>query len=299
MGKKILAVGEALFDILPSGEALGGAPLNFAIHCAQLGADVTLLTRVGKDDLGRRIEACLRQRGVDTKYLQWDDNRPTGRVMVNILDNKEVEYEIVEEVAWDYLNLENELINELDNYQCLYFGTLAQRSQKSRETIQEIVRNFKGKIFLDLNLRKPELDHKIIRESIERTNILKLNLEEARYLQQHCGFSENISQWLGEYDLDVIILTQGERGTKWIDEKQEIVAEVPQFTPQEEADCVGAGDGVAAAVVVGYLRGMPPSEIVRKANEIGAYIASEKGATPTLPLSLKNQWLGGNRDENC
>lgn len=293
MKEKILALGEALFDIFPGRKILGGAPLNFAVHCVQLGAEVALFTRVGQDELGREIELSLRQRGVDTKYLQWDDNKPTGRVLVRVLDNKEVEYEIMEDVAWDYLNLENELINDLKSYQCIYFGTLAQRNKKSRDTIREIVRNFRGKRFLDLNLRNPPLDNKIIVESIKMTDILKLNLEEAKYLQHNCGFSENIYHWLEEYGLDFIVLTQGEKGTKWIDKKGEITAEVPQFTPKQEADCVGAGDGVAAAVVVGYLRGMPPSEIIRKANEMGAYIASEKGATPNLPPFLTNQWLGG------
>ena len=285
---KILAIGESLFDYFPDQKILGGAPLNFAIHAVQLGAEVALLTKVGQDELGEEICDSLATRGVDIQYIQWDEEKETGRVNIyfNDIDTQEPNYHIVEDVAWDYLQYNDAFATAIQDYDCIYFGTLAQRNSVSRITIERIINDFLGFKMLDLNLRKPFLNPDIIIKSIELANGLKLNLEEANYLQNQLNFDSNIYNWLAEYNLQWIILTQGELGTKWINNTGEITSDRVLINPQENADSVGAGDAVAAVVVTKYLDGFSPSSIVEKANQIGAYIASCQGATPMIPLTL-------------
>ena len=282
---KILAIGESLFDYFPQQKVLGGAPLNFAIHAVQLGAEVALLTKVGQDELGEEICDNLADRGVDIQYIQWDEKKETGRVDIQF-NNREPIYTIVEDVAWDYLQYHDQLAIEFQDYDCVYFGTLAQRNDVSRTTIERIINDFVGFKMLDLNLRKPFVNPDVIINSIKLADGLKLNLEEANYLQNTLNFDHNIQHWLEEYHLEWIVLTQGELGTKWIDKTGEITSDRVLINKNENADCVGAGDGVSAVVVTKYLDGLSPSSIVKKANQIGAYIASCQGATPIIPLTL-------------
>jgi len=274
----ILAIGEALFDFLPTKKVLGGATVNFSINCVQIGNQVTLLTKIGKDILGVEIDKILQLRGINLDYLQWDEEKETGKVIVKFMENGEPDYEIKENVAWDYINLDDNLINSLGNYQALYFGTLAQRYTISRETINTIINQFQGIKFLDLNLRKPIIDQQIILQSIHHTNILKINLLEAEYLIKELNFDGNIQTWLDHYKLELVILTQGEKGTKWIDKTGEYTGKIFQAKPNHNADSVGAGDAVSAVIIDGYLQGLNPITIIDKANEFGAYIASIEGA---------------------
>lgn len=285
---KILAIGEALFDYFPDKKILGGAPLNFAIHTVQLGAEVSLLTRIGQDILADEVIDTLAMRGVDIQYVQWDENKETGKVFINFTDDKthEPNYQIMEDVAWDYLQYREELAIALKDYDCVYFGTLAQRNNRTRETIYQLLNNFQGLKMLDLNLREPFIYPDIIEQSITLADGLKLNLDEAKYLQTNLNFDQNIQNWLEEYNLQWIVLTQGELGTKWIDQNGEISGDRVMINPEQNADSVGAGDGVSAVIVTKYLEGLSPSLIVEKANQIGAYIASCQGATPMIPLTL-------------
>lgn len=281
---KILAIGEALFDFLPNKKVLGGAPVNFSINCVQLGADVTLLTRIGKDILGEEIAENLQRRGVNCNYLQWDKKNETGKVVVTLDKNKEPDYTILENVAWDYLTLDDNLITNLHHYQALYFGTLAQRNTISYNTIHGIINQFHGIKFLDLNLRKPIINKQIILQSIHLTNILKLNLSEAQYLIYELNFHNNIQTWLNTCNLELVILTQGEKGTKWIDKTGEYTGKLFLAKGNKNADSVGAGDAVSAVIIRGYLQGLNPTVVIDRANEVGAYIASiEGGSSVSLP----------------
>lgn len=282
---KIFAIGESLFDYFPHKKILGGAPLNFAIHAVQLGAEVALFTKIGQDELGEEIFDTLAIRGVDIQYIQWDEDKPTGRVKIDF-KGKEPNYHIVEDVAWDYLQYNDNLAIALQDYDCVYFGTLAQRNDCSRTTIEQILNHFSGFKFLDLNLRKPFIQPDLIIKSIQIADSLKLNLAEAKFLQTNLNFAENLQDWLDKYSLKWIVLTQGELGTKWIDKTGELTSDRVIVNPEINADPVGAGDGVSAVVVTKFLEGCSPEVIVEKANQIGAYIASCQGATPTIPLIL-------------
>ena len=277
---RILALGESLFDCFPDGKSLGGAPLNFAVHGVRLGATVALVTRVGEDELGKTIEQRLLHEGVNCDYLQCDRHKQTGKVLVNLAENGEPEYQILENVAWDYLTFAPQLVENLSNYDCIYFGTLAQRNSVTKTTICQYLNSFHGFRFLDLNLRTPHYDKTLIQESILIADGLKLNLSEAEYLTNNCSFNRNLQNWLDQYHLQWIVLTQGAQGTKWIDKTQIIELEPVSIIPRENADTVGAGDAVAAIAILGYLQGLSPTKIVRSANQIGAYIASFSGGIP-------------------
>ena len=285
---KILAIGESLFDYFPNQKILGGAPLNFAVHGVQLGADVSLLTRVGEDDLGEEIVDTLAMRSIDIQYIQYDREKATGKVDITFTDEQQSnpDYHIVEDVAWDYLEFYPHFSEEFSDFDCIYFGTLAQRNEASRKTIYEILKNFSGFKLLDLNLRKPYLDLDLILQSIQLADGLKLNLDEAQYLQDNLNCSDNYSDWLTEYNLKWLVITKGELGTTWIDRNGIFSGDQVAVEPQENADSVGAGDAVCAMLITQYLGGHSPDTIVKKANEIGAYVASCAGATPFLPLQL-------------
>jgi fructokinase len=280
----ILTLGECLFDCFPDTKHLGGAPLNFAIQGVRLGAKNTFFSRVGNDKLGQKIEQFLLNEGVNCNYLQWDQNKPTGQVVVTFANNGEPEYQIIKDVAWDYLAFSAQLADNLIEYDCLYFGTLAQRNLVTKTTIIRYLQSFNQFKFLDLNLRTPYYNLKLINESIMMADGLKLNLAEAHHLQKHYGFDDNLQNWLEQYHLQWIVLTQGEKGTKWIEPTQIIESHPVPANPREKADSVGAGDAVAAVVVIGYLQGLSPETIISTANQIGAYVASFPGAIPPVNL---------------
>ncbi len=227
-------------------------------------------------------------RGVDVQYIQWDEHKETGRVNIDFIEEESNEpcYQIIEDVAWDYLQYKEEFAIAFEGDDSLYFGTLAQRNQQNQQTIYQLINNFKGFKLLDLNLRKPFIYSDVIVESIKLANGLKLNLDEAKYLQGNLNFDNNIQNWLEQYNLEWIVLTQGELGTKWIHREQIIDGDRVIINPEENADFVGAGDSVCAVVITKYLDGLSPSMIVEKANQVGAYIASCQGAIPTIPLTL-------------
>ncbi len=286
---KILSIGEALFDYFPEQKVLGGAPLNFAVHGVQLGAQVALLTKIGEDELGEEIFDILADRGVDIQYIQWDESKPTGRVEIEFSSQQtnEPNYSIIKDVAWDYLQYNQQLTIDIQDYDCLYFGTLAQRNDRTRATIYQIIDCFSGFKMLDLNLRIPFVSSEIINKSIALADGLKLNLAEANYLQKNLNFDRNIHSWLEKYNLKWIVLTQGKLGTKWIDESGETTAIPVEINNLDQnADSVGAGDAVSAVIITQYLAGLSPQKITVLANQIGAYVASVQGATPIIPLNL-------------
>lgn len=277
----ILVLGESLFDCFPTAKKIGGAPLNFAIHGARLGVNTTLVSRIGDDELGTKIKQTLLEENVKIDYLQIDNkSRQTGQVIVNLTEKGEPEYKIIENVAWDYLSFSSQLAENLSNYHCLYFGTLAQRNTKTRETINQYLKLFEGFKFLDLNLRQSYYSQELIYDSIMLADGLKLNLEEAQHLQKNYNFDSNLQNWLEKYKLQWIVLTQGAKGTKWIDKNGIIESNPVPNNPTENADNVGAGDAVAAVSIIGYLQGLSPIKIIEKANKIGAYVASFSGAIP-------------------
>ncbi len=286
--KRVLGVGEVLWDCFPTGDRLGGAPLNFAAHCQLLGSSygiqASMLSRVGNDVLGLKAIQEIEQLGVDTTLIQVDPEHRTGVVRVE-LDRGEPKYEIVTDVAWDYLTWNERLTELAKSVDVICFGSLAQRSSSSRDVVQRMLRETTAAIRLfDINLRAPFISSKVVQECLPLVNYVKLNEDELIWLSDELGVPQRDDVELTavavrhELSIEGLLLTRGPRGCFYVSADQVTGAEVPVLEFAADADSVGAGDAASAAFVVGLLRGLPIATIIQEANRVGAFVASQPGA---------------------
>jgi fructokinase len=289
----ILALGEILWDLLPSGKQLGGAPANFAYHAAQLGADAKIVSAVGDDALGYEILGRLRTLNLDTTYVAVDPQHPTGTVTVALNDKGEPSYKINEDVAWDFIPTTPALLDLAARADCVCFGTLAQRSSGSRHTIREIFTRLSPgalRVF-DVNLRQRFYDRETVRRSLEVCNVVKLNDEELASLGSILD-AENktpfqpIRVLQRAYQPQVIALTRGAGGSTLFTDGQPAAYNHPGVRAEPLVDTVGAGDAFTAALAVGMLRSDPLHLINDNANRLASYVCTQSGATPPIPPDL-------------
>ena len=291
----IVGVGEALFDILPEGQTLGGAPLNVAIHAQQLsqpaGGRGVIVSRIGQDDLAQQMVDRLRELDMTDAYLQRDPDRPTGAVYVDIgLDGRPT-YEIVPNAAWDWLQFDPDLEGLASRCQAVCFGTLAQRGSETRMAVNRFINAARRALkMFDVNLRGEEYDQRLLRSGCEISNILKLNVDELAIVARHLGVGyqpgnedEAIAGIMRRWEFQVVALTRGAEGTVLYHGGNRYEGETAQYEPAEGADPVGAGDACSAALLVGMVRRWPMQRTVDLANHVGAYVAAQHGATPRLP----------------
>lgn len=294
--KRVVGIGEVLWDCLPSGDRLGGAPLNFAAHCQQLGGvhgiQAAMISRVGSDALGLQAVQQIEQLGIDATYIQIDPQHRTGIVNVE-LNRGEPKYTIVEDVAWDYLQWNDRLAELAQSVDVMCYGSLAQRHVASQQVIQRFLKETTASIRLfDINLRSPFISAKNILQCMPYTNYVKLNEEELYWLADQLGVPTRDEIELTalavrhELALEALLLTRGSLGCFFVSPEGVTSGVVPSLTVAANADSVGAGDSATAAFVVGMLRGSPIATIVEHANAVGAYVASQPGAVPRLPDSL-------------
>lgn len=293
MNFKVVGIGEVLWDLLPSGPQLGGAPANFACHARQLGAQVEVITRVGRDDLGRQILSCFKDMNIGTNAVQFDDRLPTGTAVV-ALDGGTPHFTIHENVAWDCIESSPVALDCVRFADAICFGTLAQRSPTSRSAIQKIVSSVSTNALrvYDVNLRQQYYDRNIIEQSIKNANVLKLNDHELTILTPMFGLTGDVNtkveQLSKNFSLRMVALTCAERGSllyetgKW--------SELPG-SHKKVVDTVGAGDSFTAALVIGLLQQMTLGDIHSIAAEIAGFVCSRDGATPNLPLHLRSVFL--------
>ncbi len=288
----IVGFGEALIDKLPSGDAVGGAPLNFSLRAAELGdyygCDAALVTRIGSDQHGQLISARLADSKLELSGIQVDKQLPTGFVDV-VLDNGQPNYTIGRQVAWDEIEW-NEAASKLAKQATVVcFGTLVQLGQVSATTLTQFLSAAKlATKILDLNLRKPLPHLATVRSSLQQADVLKCNLEELQQLAAWFELTEATdgfaiaSQLREQFELQAVFWTRGSEGCCWQSESKYVVAEVPQFIHEPNADSVGAGDAAGAALAIGLVLGWDPKRIVMAANLCGAFAASRPGATTPL-----------------
>lgn len=294
----IVGIGEALFDLFPDGERLGGAPLNVAVHANQLaqvrGGRGVVVSRVGQDELGQRLVEELRSRGMTTEFIQTDPDRPTGRVYINIKPDGEPQFEILRDAAWDVLSFEFDLEDLAYRCEAVCFGSLAQRDAQSRNAIYRFLdATRRAAKMYDVNLRG-EIDQGALRRSCEMASIVKLNERELPMVISALGMGSagrgemdaaerQAEALVKEFGLEMVVLTRGQRGTKLITAGERVEGEPASYDAAEGADAVGAGDACAAAILVGRVLRMPLEKMANLANHAGAYVASQPGATPALP----------------
>lgn len=299
--KRILGLGEILWDVYEDKALLGGAPANFATHASSLRACGMIASAVGADDLGRRALDALRERSLDTSLIAVDPWHPTGTVQVRLDGMGKPSYVFADEVAWDFLECSSGWMEAASTCDAVCFGTLAQRSAQSCRAISRFLEGTSGDCWrvFDVNLRQHFYHADAIRQSLSMSNMLKLNDEElpviARLLDM--GFQDGVSDveprdqplrlaieaMVAEYPLQCVALTLGSRGSwVWLEGKWD-------FQPAIEVDAidtVGAGDAFSAALVTGLLEGIPLERLHLRAARIAAYVCTQRGAVPTLPAQL-------------
>lgn len=288
MGKKVVGIGEILWDVFPEGKVLGGAPANFAYHATQLGLEGYAISAIGKDDLGEEVLEVLK--GKPLQYMLEETNYPTGTVKVTLNGNGIPEYEICENVAWDNIPLTagmKELAKQAD---AVCFGSLAQRHQVSRSTIQAfvgLVDTNALKIF-DINLRQSFFNKAIIVDSLQMANVLKINEEELVRVAELLDITDVgerlvCQRLMDNYDLKIVVLTRGENGSFVFSKDGSSFLDTPKV---KVADTVGAGDSFTGAFVAGLLNGDDIAKAHKRAVEVSAYVCTQKGAMPLLPTAL-------------
>lgn len=284
-GHLIVGLGEALWDMLPSGKHLGGAPLNFAYIASLLGNRAVIATRVGEDALGREIRSELNARNVDTSAIQIDAKLPTGTVDVQF-QNGQPEYDIRKPVAWDALEWSSVWQRLARRCNAVCFGTLAQRSAESRSTILRFLEHTPASCLrvFDINLRKPFYSRTTIETALRFTTVLKMNDFELPQLAEMFAISGQsptelmpaMRQTLG---VKLLLVTRGERGAAATDGSR--VVEHPGFAVKV-LDTIGAGDAFSAAVTHCLLRGVDLEQTLAFANRWASWVASQAGGMPVL-----------------
>ncbi|MEJ1237788.1 PfkB family carbohydrate kinase [Chryseolinea sp. T2] len=292
---KVLAFGEILWDIIERDEHLGGAPFNFIAHIAQCGDDAYIVSRVGADFRGMKALNRCKAYGVSDRYIQHDENLPTGIVEVT-LNNGQPDYLIVENVAWDNIAFEDSLKNlEDEHFDVFYYGTLAQRGVRSAETLEKILTSSHfGQRFCDINLRKTGYNVTVIRRALSHATMLKLNHEEIPVVSSlAAGTTMDIPtfcSWVSkEYSsIALVIVTAAEKGCfVWHNGRLITVPGVPV----QVVDAVGAGDSFSAAFLHVFMRTGNPELAGRVANGVGAFVATQRGAIPTYTRDIR-QMIG-------
>jgi fructokinase len=286
----VIGLGEILWDILAAGKQLGGAPANFAWHARALGANSRVISRVGADGPGREILQRLEKLGLPIDGIQIDPSAPTGTVTVELSADGQPRFTIHENAAWDRLALDEKALAAFRQADAISFGTLAQRSEASRATIQALLAAARPdalRIF-DVNLRQTYFSRDVIASSLRLANAVKFSDAELPVLAELLGLRgttpEQIEQLARQHAQWLVCLTRGAKGSLLFSDGQ--WADDPG-APVVVKDTIGAGDAFTAALAMGFLAGKPLEAINRHANRVARYVCSCEGATPLLPGFLK------------
>lgn len=287
MNEIVVGMGEALWDVLPEGKKIGGAPANFAYHVSQFGLPSCVVSAIGDDALGKEIIENFTSKGLD--QLIAEVPYPTGTVQVEIDQTGIPLYDIKENVAWDNIPYTEHLDALAKRTKAVCFGSLAQRNVVSRETINHFLdtmpKDDDSLIVFDVNLRQGFYNKEILCKSMQNCNILKINDEELITVSRMFGYPGNDLQdkcWilLGKYNLKMLILTCGINGSYVFTPGNVSFQPTPKV---EVADTVGAGDSFTAAFIASILKGKSVTEAHSIAVKTSAFVCTQKGAMPILP----------------
>ena len=290
MDKYIVGIGEVLWDYFEDKDnyVLGGAPFNFAYHVNQFGLNSLVVSAIGKDELGDKLEKDIKKKNVPY-YLEYLDY-PTGVVNIKEVDGKP-RYDILTERAWDHIPNTEKLKEIATNTKAACFGSLAQRSETSRNSILAFLDAMPSdalRIF-DINLRQNWYTEEVIKTSLQKANVLKINDDELLIIQRMFGYiditQENTCRLImRDYQLDMLILTCGDKGS-YIFTKDEM--SYLSTNDIEVVDTVGAGDSFTASFIASMLKGKTIHEAHRIAVNVSAFVCTQAGATPIIPNNLK------------
>ena len=291
----ILSFGEILWDIINGKSYIGGAPFNLAAHLAKMGCKSALISSVGQDNLGRKALKEAKRRGIDSTFIKVHPHLPTGTVEVSLDEDGHTDYQIKENVAWDNIILDQDLIDSFrkTKWEVFCFGTLAQRTKENREILNSILFSIKKPhhIFYDVNLRQDYYHKEWIEKSLCQSSIVKLNNREALILSEllfnqklkQREFFENLVQ---KYNLSIVCVTHGKNGTSIYHDGN--LEKIPAINGPV-ADTVGAGDSFSAGFLFSYLHGSSVYEAAEFAEMVGNFVVSQSGAVPKYPRWLEKE----------
>ncbi len=286
MNHPVICYGEILWDVLPTGEVPGGAPMNVAYHLNKLGHPPIVITRIGSDERGEKLIGLLKGKNIATKYIQLDKILPTGIVYATPNERMEMQYDIVAPVAWDVIEWNDELKNIFTDDTYFVFGSLIARNLTSRDTLFRLLEIAKNKV-LDINLRPPHYDDKLLNDLLSKADIVKMNHEELNFISGWYNTpattdAEKIDLVRNKFNLKAVIVTKGGEGAVIsVDGK---LYSHPGFKVIIQ-DTVGSGDSFLAAILTGLIEGRDPAEMLEFACAVGALVTSKKGGWPAYDPS--------------
>lgn len=280
----IICIGEILWDSMPLGLFLGGAPFNVAYHLNKLGAEVKLVSCVGDDELGHEALKRMSYNGLSKDYIQINDQQKTGFVSVDLGSEGIPAYTIKKPAAWDFITHTRDLQQALKKADLIVFGTLAQRMDTSKKTI-DLIKYSPALKVLDLNLRNPFDDKKIVYSSLKMADFLKVNIEELIQLKNWFDLpnknEDALEKLLNMFQLECIAITHGAEGAEFYDGSNHVKSKGMQI---EVLDTVGSGDAFLAALITGYMNQLSMQECLLFANKLGAFVATCYGGTPNYTI---------------
>ena len=289
MKRYIVGLGEALWDVLPEGKKLGGAPANFAYHAGQFGLDTIAISALGEDALAEETVEALKEHNLN--YLMPRVPYPTGTVQVTLAEGGIPTYEIKEGVAWDNIPYTNEMADIAKSARAVCFGSLAQRNSVSRENIRKFLADTPADCLkiCDINLRQQFYSKEVLEDSFKLCNILKINDEELVVVSRMFGYDgldmrQTCEEMVQDYGLKMLVLTCGTNGSYvFTDDGLTSFQDTPKV---EVADTVGAGDSFTGSFCACIINGKPVQEAHKTAVAVSAFVCTQNGAMPVVPETL-------------
>ncbi|WP_413532206.1 carbohydrate kinase family protein [Empedobacter brevis] len=281
LSNTVFCFGEVLWDIFPSGAKVGGAPFNVAYNLKKMGVEPKILTRVGQDDLGISLRKQIKNWGLDDQYVQEDPNHNTGTVIADFDERGEAKYDIIYPVAYDFIEINNTIKEEISNSEAFVFGSLISRHSVSANSLFEALEASNLKIF-DVNLREPYCDFKVIEQLLHKSDIVKMNKAELRSVLAHINVSyeseyDSVRFFQDHYKVSEVLISKGSKGALYYDGNQDYFAEALHI---EVGDTVGSGDAFLAGFISKRIIKAAPQIIMQRAVELGAFITTKLGACP-------------------
>lgn len=280
---RMAGIGELLWDILPDGRKLGGSPMNVAYHCQAAGIQSAVISAIGNDNSGSEILEQVQEKEITTDYIQICNNRPTGTVSVK-LNQGIPDFTIHPNVAWDEIQWNDKLEELAKSIEATAFGSLSQRNPVSRQTIQSFLKSMNPdslRVF-DVNLRQQFHSKELLKETLELSNILKINDEElpvlAKYLNIKGTIKEQLHTLTEDYSLKFVAYTMGSEGSWLLTKDSFSEMKAPKV---KIADTVGAGDAFTGILIAGLLKGKELKIIHQEATEVAAWVCRKAGAMPS------------------
>jgi len=273
--------GEILWDIFPAGSRAGGAPFNVAYNLDKMGLKVQMISKIGNDQLGNELLKQLKKWDISTDYIQIDKQKPTGTVLANFDEQGEAHYDIVNNVAWDHINILPEHGKLVANAEAFVFGSLIARNEESKHTLLNLIEYSKFRVF-DVNFRPPFIDFDLIKILLHKAHLVKMNKVELRTIigfldEEYIDEDTSIMLIQKYFDLNEVVLTKGSKGARYFVGNENYTFPAVSI---EVADTVGSGDSFLAGFLSKRIQGKSPDEIMKQAVSLGAFITSKSGACP-------------------